>query len=86
VDDHRDRLELLRDQLSDALASAAETNPNMLPQLAAQYRATLADLAALPAVDGAVSKRDELKERRASRQSATEASPVAGSAKGKRGA
>ena len=45
ADDHRRRLEELRDKLERALGSCTE---NMLPQLAGQYRATLADIAALP--------------------------------------
>jgi hypothetical protein len=44
----RVRLERLRDQFEAALSSCSE---NMLPQLASQYRATLADLAALPPVE-----------------------------------
>lgn len=43
-DDHRQRLIELRDLLAKAIRSA---EPNMLPQLAGQYRACLADLAAL---------------------------------------
>ncbi len=62
--DRRERLERLRDQLADAIAGA---EANMLPQLAGQYRATLADLAALPPVVGKVSVKDELKARREGR-------------------
>lgn len=64
VDDRRKRLEELRDQLASAIATCTE---NMLPQLAGQYRATLADLAALPPVVEKVSVTDELKQRRAGR-------------------
>jgi hypothetical protein len=42
MSDQRVRLERLRDQLESALL---EASPEMLPQLAGQYRATLADLA-----------------------------------------
>jgi len=60
--DQRRRLTELRDKLEKAIESCSE---NMLPQLSGQYRATLADLAALPSVvAGPVSKMDELKERR----------------------
>lgn len=45
MDDRRKRLETLRTQLEQALSTCSE---NMLPQLAGQYRATLADIAALP--------------------------------------
>lgn len=66
MDDHRLRLEKLRDQLADAIAT---TGPNVLPQLAAQYRATLADLSALPAAlkTFAPGSTDDLKQRRADR-------------------
>lgn len=68
TDDRRVRLEALRDQLTAALDTCSE---NMLPQLAGQLRATLADLAALPAPEDKVSLTDELKQRRASRRGAT---------------
>ncbi len=42
IGDHRLRLEALRDRLESALSVAS---PEMLPQLAGQYRATLADIA-----------------------------------------
>jgi hypothetical protein len=61
-DDRRKRLEDLRDQLADAIGSCSE---NMLPQLAGQYRATLADIAALPPVVQKVAVKDDLKVRRA---------------------
>ena len=70
VDDHRARLEQLRDQLTDAILSSSE---NMLPQLAGQLRATLADLAALPAQVEKVSMTDELKQRRGARRGPTAA-------------
>ncbi len=68
ADDHRARLERLRDQLTAAIEGASD---NMLPQLAGQLRATLADLAALPALEDKVSITDELKQRRAARRGAT---------------
>ena len=64
-DDHRLRLEALRDQLASAIAGAAE---NMLPQLAGQYRATLEDLAKLDDAEPKVSIQDDLKERRRQRR------------------
>jgi hypothetical protein len=73
-DDHRARLERLRDQLAAAIESASE---NMLPQLAGQYRATLADLAALPIVAGKVPVKDELRARRQDRVAAAKAVPAA---------
>ena len=89
VEDHRKRLEALRDKLALALESCSE---NMLPQLAGQYRATLADLAALPAeVAKVLSVRDQLKERRESKHGdaagIAEAATVsvAGRSGGKRG-
>lgn len=76
VDDRRRRLEELRDQLAAAIGACSE---NMLPQLAGQYRATLADLAALPPVVEKVSVTDELKQRRSRRiATATAAAPSAG--------
>lgn len=60
--DHRRRLEQLRDDLRNAIDRCSE---NMLPQLSGQYRATLADIAALPpAVAAAPSVRDELRAQR----------------------
>jgi hypothetical protein len=78
ADDHRARLERLRDQLTVAIEAASD---NMLPQLAGQLRATLADLAALPALEDKVSITDELKQRRAARRGATPkvAAPSSGS-------
>lgn len=77
TDDRRVRLEALRDQLTSALDTCSE---NMLPQLAGQLRATLADLAALPAPEDKVSLTDELKQRRASRRGAapTTSAPATG--------
>jgi len=66
-DDRRERLERLRDQLARAIEDA---EPNMLPQLAGQYRATLADLSALPPVVKKVAVKDDLKERRQQRVAA----------------
>jgi hypothetical protein len=67
--DHRKRLETLRDRLEAALETCSE---NMLPQLAGQYRACLADLADLPSVQEA-SPADDLNARRASRLAAAKA-------------
>jgi hypothetical protein len=77
-DDRRQRLERLRDQLTAAIESCSD---NMLPQLAGQLRATLADLAALPEPVERQSLTDELKQRRAARRrSATETpAPATGS-------
>jgi len=58
----RNALEALRDTLAGDLDSCES---NVRAQIASQYRQVLADIAALPPVEGAVkSKRDELKERR----------------------
>lgn len=65
TDDRRQRLERLRDQLTAAIDSCSE---NMLPQLAGQLRATLADLASLPEPVERQSLTDELKQRRAARR------------------
>lgn len=82
TNDRRRALEQLRDTLAAALDSA---EPNVQAQLAAQYRAALAELAGLPDT-GRVSKRDELAARRQDRQSAaTAVKPAAGKGK-KRGA
>lgn len=80
ANDHRARLERLRDQLTAAIESSSD---NMLPQLAGQLRATLADLAALPAPEEKVSITDELKQRRAARRGAapTTAAPSTGTGK-----
>jgi len=67
VDDRRVRLEQLRDQLALALGQCSE---NMLPQLAGQYRATLADIAALPPVVVAQSTTDEIRARREKKKAA----------------
>jgi hypothetical protein len=67
--DHRKRLEALRDRLEAALETCSE---NMLPQLAGQYRACLADLADLPSIQEA-SPADDLNARRASRLAAAKA-------------
>lgn len=63
--DRRAALERLRDTLA---ATLDECDPNVRPQVAAQYRATLADLAALPAAQK--SQLDELQARRAERRQA----------------
>lgn len=67
--ERRDALVALRDDLAAALDAA---EPNVKAQLAAQYRAVLSELAALPD-ETKVSKRDELAARRAGRQSAAPA-------------
>jgi hypothetical protein len=72
-DDRRQRLERLRDQLTTAIEACSE---NMLPQLAGQLRATLADLAALPEPVERQSLTDELKQRRAARRSAAAQTPA----------
>lgn len=61
--DRRAALVALRDTLA---RSMDECDANMHAQLAGQYRATLAELAALPAAE-VVSKRDELRARRDAR-------------------
>ena len=61
--DRRAALVALRDTLA---RSMDECDANMHAQIAGQYRATLAELAALPAVE-VKSKRDELRERRDAR-------------------
>lgn len=66
TDDRRVALVTLRDSLASAMD---ECTTNVLAQIAAQYRATLVELAEM-APDVVVSKADELKARRASRKSA----------------
>jgi len=63
--DRRRALEVLRDTLAAGLDAV---DPNVLPQLAAQYRATLADIEALPRVTAVIPKKDELRERRNARR------------------
>jgi hypothetical protein len=82
ADDRRERLETLRTQLEQALATCSE---NMLPQLAGQYRATLADIAALPPLVEKVSVKDELKAKRAGRVAAAKAGASAAGKAVKRG-
>lgn len=60
-DDRRTRLCELRDLLADAIRSA---DANMLPQLAGQYRACLADLAALGDATEELSPTEALRARR----------------------
>lgn len=63
--DRRKALEVLRDTLARTMD---ECDPNMHAQVAGQYRAALADLAAL--ADPAVKpKKDELAEKRRARRS-----------------
>lgn len=79
-DDYRRRLEALRDQMESALSVAS---PEMLPQLAGQYRATLSDIAKLDAAEPQGMPHDDLVERRRARRlelkSATPASPAGAS-------
>lgn len=84
--DQRAMLEALRDDLAKAFDNAPDT---VKPQIAAQLRATLADLRAMPGPPvelpkGVVSVEDA-KQRRAARQSAAEAPPVAKAGGRKRG-
>jgi hypothetical protein len=67
-DDHRAALEELRDLLADSLRSADD---NVRAQIAAQYRNTIAELAALP--NREKSEADELVERRKARRAGTDA-------------
>lgn len=80
TDDRRQRLEALRDQLTAAIELCSE---NMLPQLAGQLRATLADLAALPVPEERQSLTDELKQRRAARRRPTAEAPAPAAKAGK---
>lgn len=73
TDDRRQRLEALRDTLTAAIESCSE---NMLPQLAGQLRATLADLASLPEPVERQSLTDELKQRRAARRRPASETPA----------
>jgi hypothetical protein len=77
ANDHRAALVALRDDLAAALDAA---EPNVKAQLAAQYRAVLNELAALPD-ETKVSIRDDLAGRRADRQSAAKAPKSAGRGK-----
>lgn len=69
-DDRRTRLMKLRDDLEVAMESAGT---GVLAQLAAQYRATLADLAALDEPADEVTLADELAARRTGRGAGTNA-------------
>lgn len=80
--DRRRALEQLRDTLAAALDVA---EPNVQAQIAAQYRAALAELAGLPDT-GRVNKRDELAARRQDRQAAAKAVEPARAKGKKRGA
>jgi hypothetical protein len=64
--DHRQALEVLRDTLAALLDT---TESSVHAQLAAQYRATLAEIAALPAAEGK-SASERLAERIAAANSA----------------
>ncbi len=68
-DDRRAALVELRNMLADALRSS-QTNPNVLPQIAARYQAVLDDIDALPGeVEQSVTDRVRL-QREKRRQSA----------------
>lgn len=67
-DDHRAALEALRDLLAEDLAAARRAGTGTVAQIAAQYRATLAELAALPPSDRQRDTVDELKAARAKRR------------------
>lgn len=85
--DTRRALETLRDELASAFDLAP---PTVCAQIAAQYRATLADLAALAPVKmtstipGVVTL-DDAKAKRAARQSAATAAPATKPSRRKRG-
>lgn len=72
--DRRVALEALRDELADALG---ECTVGVKAQLAAQYRATLKELAELPSAKK-VSKADELAARRDKRRAEAQISAAAG--------
>ena len=76
-DDRRVALEALRDELADALKTCSV---GVKAQLAAQYRATLKELAELPDPKK-VTKADELANRRKARLAAA-APPVASGTEG----
>jgi hypothetical protein len=67
---HRKRLEDLRDLLESALSVAS---PEMLPQLAGQYRATLIDLAKIDAAEPTGMIHDDLVAKRRERRQALKA-------------
>jgi hypothetical protein len=62
----RARLEAVRDRLALAIG---EADPKELPALSREYRATLAEIEALPKEKGSATV-DQLKERRAARRAA----------------
>jgi hypothetical protein len=64
--DHRKSLEAMRDLLAEAIAVAAETNINMVPQIAGRLQAVLTEIATLPPPEE-VSASDEIKRRREAR-------------------
>ena len=63
--DRRERLEALRDRLEVAMD---EVGPQMLPQVAGQYRATLADLAEIDSASPQAGMQDDLKAQRDARR------------------
>ena len=80
--DARAALVALRDTLAAAMD---EARPDMLPQLAGQYRSVVKDLASMPG-GAKVSKQDELKRRREERIAAAAAGSTAKGSRRKRGA
>jgi len=63
--DRRTRLEALRDRLEIAMDDAG---PQMLPQIAGQYRATLADLDEIDSQSPQAGMQDDLKAQRDARR------------------
>ena len=64
MEDHRERLEILRDQLTESML---RVEPQVQAQLAGQLRQVLRELSEMGEVEGK-SKRDELKEKRDARR------------------
>lgn len=76
--DQRAALEAIRDQLAGQLERC---EPAVAAQIAGQLRATLKDLAALPAAkEGSMT--DEVKRRREARRAAAASAPTAASGRG----
>jgi hypothetical protein len=71
--DRREALKALLDLLADDLEKARQNGSGTVAQLAAQYRATLADIAALDAASppAEVSALDEITARRTARDGAS---------------
>lgn len=70
-DDQRAALTALRDLLAEDLMAARANGSGTVAQIAAQYRATLAEIAALPPSDQVVDLVDELQRERAKRRKAS---------------